>query len=1373
MYVRKHPLSNSILKVKSLKFSTKNARPVTNYKINLHHLHLLVGANKSQHKRLRLKRRPKFGRTSKWVSKKSRKNLFLWWDKSFTKVVNKKSWKPNAMKKYVTRRAHLHLTKVRRFMCKLTSFPTFKKITKHQSERRVTKSQKTRNNRLVPVRYTNFLRSFHNVNYRLFFKRKNSITSPVVSSGKKLLDKRASHVSYKKFFRSEEFREQYKFKRKILKVRKKMAWYKNKKIKAPYVVVLKNKLRKRRIIPKTIKHSLKLNNSLVKKRLRRLSVRRRRLRKRIAKYIKSVYPKIPTTKMLYSMSHKTPLTLPRKTYFFGRKRLTSAIFLVKHGITLPLKSVSKLKKFRRKGPLSKKSLKRVEWLSRKVLKEKETDLVSENSKTYKLLTPSQIFEYKNLSWGVANSGKFTLHTKNNNLLGVLELSNANLFFSTLKDSLRLALPTKKSTKNLFLMKSHKKSWLARNSLRHYKSNLFHKAVILSSTHIRKNVLFKKFFGSELTSKKYNQTRSASLENENDVLLKFNWKIKQMRVVGILPSSEQVNNLNLLKFNHIIQALVIPEELRFIKLKSAFYNYNQELLSLVNTASSKIQGFKPCSVPLLVFGTVKVSILNAIFAKNNYQNLNSRLVTGGVTLFSQTPGFSLPITPPIKGSKCLKNYEILVNFLNDFSLAKTTARVNVLAKTSWAVSIPGTVSSTNALNRNHLSKHTFYPNTNNIVTKSMSLLFYRKKIPNYKKLLFLSHQNTVVGNFSQDNGLRNFCDNGAEAVQLSVSVPYAFNPTPFIVSRSHSLRSSLPRSGVVLRKKKKRSSRRKLSPQAYELVKPVLKFKLRKLRKFIYKRKFRRVSNRLLSFKQVLGVKNVSKKWNKFKKRSFTPHYVRRAKSVSYCLTRRPVGKTPSVFYNKYSSIFAKKFAKRQKTCLFTQSKTPQLTKTTRFRVRRSWGGRFFRKTRRVLRSKMKKRVRWGIKKHRSKGRPKKIKTRAVRALISSYKLTTLRSLAAIIKKTTVGVTAVSKNYVRDRLLTTRRILINEKKRVFALNRVLSYKKFVYKLFKYAKPRLAAELAHNFYSSYKSTKRYKVAKFSAKSSKLVTPIIASSNLKHSPLLTTPISGSGMKNFNSHSLINTDNFIAAFISSPFIIKLLSDGSRSFIKNSHFTITNLLYKDRREFALSNFLPAKCFKYSLSRKIYNSTKLQTIQENFTPWYYNTLVRFMEHCSGKKCLFQFYPFVNNDVEHEFFVRYKKWIPRMAYYERRLGHRFFLEEAIHIMHLSFSLKDPKLICSWLKAIILRISFWKTRSIFRFLKYLIHNYYRHTFADLGLKGLKIKLKGKISAAGNSRKRTILYRVGKTSHSQVSLRVVNEFMTINTFTGVMGFQIWLFY
>jgi ribosomal protein S3 len=57
----------------------------------------------------------------------------------------------------------------------------------------------------------------------------------------------------------------------------------------------------------------------------------------------------------------------------------------------------------------------------------------------------------------------------------------------------------------------------------------------------------------------------------------------------------------------------------------------------------------------------------------------------------------------------------------------------------------------------------------------------------------------------------------------------------------------------------------------------------------------------------------------------------------------------------------------------------------------------------------------------------------------------------------------------------------------------------------------------------------------------------------------------------------------------------------------------------------------------------------------------------------------------------------------------------------------------------------------------------------MKGLKIKLKGKISSAGNSRKRTILYRAGSTSHSTVNTKVLHSFQTITTFTGVMGFQV----
>ena len=185
------------------------------------------------------------------------------------------------------------------------------------------------------------------------------------------------------------------------------------------------------------------------------------------------------------------------------------------------------------------------------------------------------------------------------------------------------------------------------------------------------------------------------------------------------------------------------------------------------------------------------------------------------------------------------------------------------------------------------------------------------------------------------------------------------------------------------------------------------------------------------------------------------------------------------------------------------------------------------------------------------------------------------------------------------------------------------------------------------------------------------------------------------------------------------------------------------------------------------------SLRNTLTPLYYNTVIRFLENITGNKVFFQLYPFMYQDITKDYLVRYKLWLPRMSYYERKLGHRFFLEESIHIMHLSFYLKDPVIISSWLKSMILRISFWKTRSIFRFIKYVLGTYFYNIFSDLGVKGFMVKLKGKISVAGNARKRSIVYKTGNTSFSTIDLRVVDHFQTITTFTGVMGFHVWIFY
>lgn len=189
--------------------------------------------------------------------------------------------------------------------------------------------------------------------------------------------------------------------------------------------------------------------------------------------------------------------------------------------------------------------------------------------------------------------------------------------------------------------------------------------------------------------------------------------------------------------------------------------------------------------------------------------------------------------------------------------------------------------------------------------------------------------------------------------------------------------------------------------------------------------------------------------------------------------------------------------------------------------------------------------------------------------------------------------------------------------------------------------------------------------------------------------------------------------------------------------------------------------------------TKDLNFYPDVLPWVNDNIIRLIENSSGKRSLVQHSMHAENTVDAKSKLEYKKWITRMAYYERNLGHRFFMEEALHIIHLSFRYHDVTLFSSWLKAIITRISFWKTRSIFRFLKYVFNNYYRFIFDSLSIKGIKIRLKGKISAAGNSRKRTILFRSGKNSYSSVNIKCIHEFKTITTFTGVMGFQVWLFY
>ena len=70
-------------------------------------------------------------------------------------------------------------------------------------------------------------------------------------------------------------------------------------------------------------------------------------------------------------------------------------------------------------------------------------------------------------------------------------------------------------------------------------------------------------------------------------------------------------------------------------------------------------------------------------------------------------------------------------------------------------------------------------------------------------------------------------------------------------------------------------------------------------------------------------------------------------------------------------------------------------------------------------------------------------------------------------------------------------------------------------------------------------------------------------------------------------------------------------------------------------NIFPVKVFNYRFAKKIITTSATSKFKPLVTPWYYANIIRFFEFLSGRKVLLQFYPFMSQEVEREFMVRYK------------------------------------------------------------------------------------------------------------------------------------------
>lgn len=169
------------------------------------------------------------------------------------------------------------------------------------------------------------------------------------------------------------------------------------------------------------------------------------------------------------------------------------------------------------------------------------------------------------------------------------------------------------------------------------------------------------------------------------------------------------------------------------------------------------------------------------------------------------------------------------------------------------------------------------------------------------------------------------------------------------------------------------------------------------------------------------------------------------------------------------------------------------------------------------------------------------------------------------------------------------------------------------------------------------------------------------------------------FSKNIFISNQFFlIKPIFFKKFLFLFLYYTNTFFLKN-YLLFNNLLNLDliscmfNKNIQLSNIIPNKFFRIKFAKLLVSNRINFFLKDNLVPWIYTNIIKFVEFCSAKRACLQIYSFMNQSIEIDFIILYKRWIPRLSYYERRLGHRFFLEEALHIIHISFTLKDIKLL----------------------------------------------------------------------------------------------------
>ena len=121
----------------------------------------------------------------------------------------------------------------------------------------------------------------------------------------------------------------------------------------------------------------------------------------------------------------------------------------------------------------------------------------------------------------------------------------------------------------------------------------------------------------------------------------------------------------------------------------------------------------------------------------------------------------------------------------------------------------------------------------------------------------------------------------------------------------------------------------------------------------------------------------------------------------------------------------------------------------------------------------------------------------------------------------------------------------------------------------------------------------------------------------------------------------------------------------------------------------------------------------------------------------------------------------------------FWNEIILMVFIFYKSRDTMILLSFLYYRMQRVSMFTHKNFLKKIFLVLRLIFPTANRLFKVQGLKLRISGKISVTGNSRTRTMLFKQGLTSYSNMNIKSDYSFNIIRTETGCLGLSVWIFY